>query len=175
MGCSVIEYLSHGDAEHAIKALDGVDMRGSVVRVTENTAPAGQTWADPVRVLPPIVMSEWVLCVGACIADFSLALGMQYSVPHRPEGSATTTAVAMAVTVATEATATAGETAATVADASARAARRDDATTGTTATGATTAAMTTGTDAPARAGGSGPGRRPSMAGTAAAALDECSG
>ena len=86
----------------------------------------------------------------------------------------------MTTAVATEATA--AKTAATVvteegtavsaAGVSARAARRDDVTTGTTATGATTAVTMTGTDAPARAGGRGPGRRPSTAGTAAAALDE---
>ena len=40
--------MSHSDAEAAIKTLDGVDMRGSVVRLTEHTAPAGQTWSAPV-------------------------------------------------------------------------------------------------------------------------------
>lgn len=44
----IIEYMSHSDAENAIKTLDQVDMRGSVVRVSEHTPPAGQTWAAPV-------------------------------------------------------------------------------------------------------------------------------
>lgn len=40
--------MSHSDAEGALKTLDGVEMRGSVVRVVEGAAAPGQTWADPV-------------------------------------------------------------------------------------------------------------------------------
>lgn len=40
--------MSHSDAEEAIKKLDGVDMRGSIVRVAEGQAPPGQTWSNPV-------------------------------------------------------------------------------------------------------------------------------
>lgn len=42
--------MSFSDADQAIKTLDGVEMRGSVVRVTEGQAPAGQSWSDPVSV-----------------------------------------------------------------------------------------------------------------------------
>lgn len=45
---SVIEYMSFSDADQAIKTLDGVEMRGSVVRVSEGQAAPGQTWSDPV-------------------------------------------------------------------------------------------------------------------------------
>jgi len=48
----VIEYMSFTDASAAVKQLDGVDMRGSVVRVIEGTAPPGQSWSDP-RPSPP--------------------------------------------------------------------------------------------------------------------------
>lgn len=45
---SVIEYMSFSDADQAVKTLDGVEMRGSVVRVTPGQAAPGQTWEDPV-------------------------------------------------------------------------------------------------------------------------------
>lgn len=45
---SLIEYMSFSDADNALKTLDGVDMRGHVVKLSELTAPAGQSWSDPV-------------------------------------------------------------------------------------------------------------------------------
>ena len=45
---SVIEYMSFSDAEAAVKTLDGVEMRGSVVRVKEGQAAPGQSWENPV-------------------------------------------------------------------------------------------------------------------------------
>ena len=49
--------MSHSDASAAIKQLDGVDMRGSVVRITEGSAPPGQSWSDPVSHLEAILSS----------------------------------------------------------------------------------------------------------------------
>ncbi|KAK9895135.1 RNA-binding domain-containing protein [Cystobasidium minutum MCA 4210] len=48
----VIEYMSFSDADSAIKTLDGVEMRGSVVRVKEGQAAPGQSWENP-RASPP--------------------------------------------------------------------------------------------------------------------------
>lgn len=45
---SVIEYMSFSDADSAIKTLDGVEMRGSVVRVKEGQPAPGQSWENPV-------------------------------------------------------------------------------------------------------------------------------
>lgn len=45
---SVIEYMSFSDADSAIKTLDGVEMRGSVVRVREGPPAPGQSWENPV-------------------------------------------------------------------------------------------------------------------------------
>lgn len=48
--------MSFSDAEAAIKTLDGVEMRGSVVRVKEGQAAPGQSWENPVR--PVLYTSE---------------------------------------------------------------------------------------------------------------------
>lgn len=45
---SIIEYMAFADAEDALKKLDGVDLRGSIVRINEGQAPPGQSWSNPV-------------------------------------------------------------------------------------------------------------------------------